>query len=105
MVHSISKFSPSLQASALAIIYFPKNDVLNKEFAKYTLQNEIKEHTMYYGYFIAKALGTFSKESQQQYIIQKYFECSKHFGTIFEKTEPESSLAHGWSVGVVEFLV
>jgi len=59
---------------------------------------------MYYGYYIAKALGRFSKELQQEYIIKKYYGCAQTLGTIIEKTTDESSRAHGWSVGIAEFL-
>lgn len=102
-----SECPPSIHATSIAIIYLNANDKINTSFAEYLFNSKsgkMPEHTMYFGYFIAKAL-MFNKELQQKYIIDKYYEYAKQYGSIIEKIEPESSMAHGWSIGIVEFLV
>lgn len=97
--------SPSIQATSIVIGYFDNISELCKEkFVEYTFGQGMQEHTMYYGYFVAKALGKISKEVQKQYIIQKYYDLVSIYGTIIEKIEPESSLVHGWSIGIIEFI-
>lgn len=93
-----------LQATSVAIIYLNTNNNIKQKFSN-DVFNGLLKHTMYYGYFIAKALETVSKELQKKYIISKYWNCAKNLGTIIEKINDESSRAHGWSVGIVEFLL
>jgi hypothetical protein len=95
---------PSIHATSLAIIYLETTDNTKEKFVDYAMNNGMPEHTMYFGYYIAKAIRMFSKKLTQEYIISKYYPYAKQFGTIIEKITPESSLAHGWSVGIVEFL-
>jgi hypothetical protein len=95
---------PSLQATSMAIIYLQSSQAVKDSFVEYLFGNGMNEHTMYFGYYVAKALGNISPDIQKDYIIQKYYNCANNLSTIIEKINPESSLAHGWSVGVVEFL-
>jgi hypothetical protein len=95
---------PSLQATSMAITYLQSSQTVKDSFVEYLFGNGMNEHTMYFGYYVAKALGNISTDIQKDYIIQKYHNCANNFSTIIEKINPESSLAHGWSVGVVEFL-
>jgi hypothetical protein len=104
-MYTLYQDSPSsLQATSIAIIYLQTSDSVKQRFAGYLFANGMSEHTMYYGYYIAKALGFISPDIQKDYIIKKYYDCANIFGTIIEKIDPESSLAHGWSVGIVEFI-
>ena len=80
------------------------DDIIKRKFTDYLFTQGMNRHTMYYGYYIAKALGKISKDLQKQYIIQKYYKCANTLDTIIEKIDDTSSRAHGWSVGIIEFL-
>lgn len=57
--------------------------------------------TPYFAYFIAKILPS----GQDINFIQKYYgQMIKTYGTIQEKVGDDSSLAHGWSIGIAEIL-
>lgn len=103
--YSLYSTSPaSIQATSIAICFMETEDKCKETF--YTCANQsnfVKSHTMYYGYYVAKAL-TENKPLQRKYITDKYFTCANTYSTIIEKIDPESSMAHGWSIGVAEFL-
>ncbi len=60
--------------------------------------------TAYYAYFIAKALHNY-KQNSTEFIHKYYGPIAQEFGTIYEKTSGNASLAHGWSVGVASLLL
>jgi len=96
--------SPSIQATSICICFMETEDKCKEQFIDYVNKDDfINSHTMYYGYYIAKALEI-NKVIQKKYIIDKYYDCANIYSTIIEKIEPESSMAHGWSIGVAEFL-
>jgi hypothetical protein len=103
--YSLYPNTPScIQATSMAISYLDISDDVKINFLP-QVANGLMKHTMYYGYFIAKALGKISAEDQKNYIIQKYWECANTFGNIREKITDESSRAHGWSIGFIEFIL
>ena len=76
------------------------------------IENEFVEKnvTAYYGFFLAKSLliGTGNNNNKEQclkYIKHYYEPIAKKWGTIWEKSNENASLAHGWSVGIASFLV
>lgn len=58
--------------------------------------------TTYFGYFVAKAL---TGSQRLTFINDCYLPSAKRFGTIWEKHDDKSSIAHGWSVAVAELLI
>jgi hypothetical protein len=56
--------------------------------------------TAYYAYFVARALARQSRERALAFIRGFYGPIAGTYGTIYEKTSGDASLAHGWSVAV-----
>lgn len=105
--YSLYKTSPaSLQATGIAICFMDTSEETKRSFTEYLTAGKedfLKAHTMYYGYYVAKALSS-DKALLEKYILDKYHSCAETYSTIIEKTTPESSMAHGWSIGVADFL-
>lgn len=60
----------------------------------------------YYAYFVAKALDKCKNRLSTLEFIHKFYDpIVNRFGTIYEKTNGNASLAHGWSIGISQFLV
>jgi hypothetical protein len=64
-----------------------------------------KRVTLYYGYFVAGALARDAPERAVRFVKSFYGPVAERYGTLYEKTSAEASMAHGWSVGIVDFLV
>jgi hypothetical protein len=64
-----------------------------------------KRVTLYYGYFVAAALARDSPERAVRFVKSFYGPVAERYGTLYEKTNADASMAHGWSVGIVDFLV
>jgi hypothetical protein len=58
----------------------------------------------YFAYFVAAALGKFSREEMIAFIKRYYGPIAARHGTIREKVADTASQAHGWSVGVAALL-
>jgi hypothetical protein len=56
--------------------------------------------TAYYAYFVAQAFARHSRERALAFIQDFYGPIAQTYGTIYEKTSGDASLAHGWSVAV-----
>jgi hypothetical protein len=66
-----------------------------------TCSGRIKERvTAYYAYFVARAFAQHSRERALTFIRSFYGPIAETYGTIYEKTSGNASLAHGWSVAV-----
>jgi hypothetical protein len=61
--------------------------------------------TPYFAYFVANALRRKSENRALKFIENFYGPIVLKYGSIFEKTSGEASLAHGWSVGIVALLL
>ena len=61
--------------------------------------------TPYFAYFVACALRRNSENRALKFIEDFYEPIALKYGSIFEKTSGEASLAHGWSVGIVSLLL
>jgi hypothetical protein len=61
--------------------------------------------TAYYAYFIAKSLHNYDSDKTIDFINKYYLDMVSKYGTLYEKTNDLSSMAHSWSVGIIEFLV
>jgi hypothetical protein len=61
--------------------------------------------TPYFAYFVAQALSRHAQESAIAFIEEFYGPMAKQYGSLYEKTSDEASLAHGWSVAVAALLV
>jgi hypothetical protein len=77
-------------------------DYLEREIAADRLASRI---TPYFAYFIALALRQISKNRALNFVEQFYEPIAKQYGSIYEKTSGDASLAHGWSVGIASLLV
>jgi hypothetical protein len=76
-------------------------DYLEKEIATNRLSARV---TPYFAYFVACALRHISEKNLE--IYRRFYEpIVLKYGNIFEKTSGEASLTHGWSVGIVSFLL
>lgn len=96
---------PSLQATSIAIAFMETSDACKEAFLGFMqTRHFINSHTMYYGYYVAKALTRTRSKDVHKYIVNKYLPCATTYSTIIEKIDPESSMAHGWSIGVAELL-
>ncbi len=58
--------------------------------------------TPYYAYFVARS---FEHGAGLDFVRAFYGPIAREYGTIYEKTTAEASLAHGWSVGVAALIV
>jgi len=58
--------------------------------------------TAYFAYFVAKALQKISQTVAINFIRVYYDPIVERYGTIYEKCNGNASLAHGWSVGIVD---
>jgi hypothetical protein len=56
--------------------------------------------TAYFAYFVAQALAHHSRERALAFIQEFYGPIAQTYGTIYEKTSGDASLAHGWSVAI-----
>jgi hypothetical protein len=56
--------------------------------------------TAYFAYFICKSLN-----DPKEFIEEYYMESALKYSTIWEKHDGSASIAHGWSIAFVEFLV
>jgi len=63
-----------------------------------------KEVTAYYGYFVANAIGKQSKQQMLDFIKAYYLPIAQQYGTLWEKSDDQASLAHGWSVGIAQLI-
>jgi Bacterial alpha-L-rhamnosidase 6 hairpin glycosidase domain len=61
--------------------------------------------TPYFAYFVALALRQISKARTLTFIEKFYEPIVRTYGSIYEKTSGDASLAHGWSVGIASLLV
>jgi hypothetical protein len=61
--------------------------------------------TAYYAYFVARALAQDSRERALAFIQGFYGPIAETYGTIYEKTSGNASLAHGWSVAVAALCI
>jgi hypothetical protein len=61
--------------------------------------------TAYYAYFVAHALAHHSRERALTFIQKFYSPIAQTYGTIYEKTSGDASLAHGWSVAVASLCI
>jgi hypothetical protein len=77
-------------------------DYLEEEIAESRLAARV---TPYFAYFVACALRHTSEKRTLKFIEDFYGPIALKHGSIFEKTSDEASLAHGWSVGIVSFLL
>ncbi len=102
-----SKNSP--HASATAITCSSGKDkrleALSYLEAEISNGNLRKRVTPYFAYFIANALRYVSIERSMKFIREYYGPIARDFGTIYEKTEANASLAHSWSIGIVPWLL
>jgi hypothetical protein len=77
-------------------------DYLEREIAADRLASRV---TPYFAYFVALALRQISKDRALNFVEQFYEPIAKQYGSIYEKTSGDASLAHGWSVGIASLLV
>lgn len=61
--------------------------------------------TAYYAFFIAKALKQHCPEKMMPFIKKYYGPIAESYGTIYEKTNGNASLAHGWSIGIASLII
>jgi len=61
--------------------------------------------TAYFAYFVAQALAYHSRERALAFIQGFYGPIAQTYGTIYEKTSGDASLAHGWSVAVASLCI
>jgi hypothetical protein len=61
--------------------------------------------TPYFAFFVAQALSLRSQEHTVKFIEEFYGPIARTYGSLYEKTSDEASLAHGWSVGIASLLV
>jgi hypothetical protein len=97
---------PSIHATAAAIGSIDVNkEILNNGiYYIKSIKDLDKRVTMYYGYFIAKALAKKHINIAREFINKFYGPIANKYGTIYEKTSDSSSLAHGWSIGFIDFM-
>jgi Bacterial alpha-L-rhamnosidase 6 hairpin glycosidase domain len=67
--------------------------------------NLSKRVTPYFAYFVALAFKHGSQSRALEFIKDFYEPIVLKYGSIFEKTSGEASLAHGWSIGVASLLL
>jgi hypothetical protein len=101
-----SRDSPHATAVALnsSVSYHHRQeslDYLQREIAADRLASRL---TPYFAYFIALALRHISKAQTLNFIENFYGPIAKNYGSIYEKTSGDASLAHGWSVGIASLL-
>lgn len=77
-------------------------DYLEREIAAHRLASRV---TPYFTYFVALALRNISKARTLAFIETFYGPIVKTYGSIYEKTSGDASLAHGWSIGIASLLV
>jgi hypothetical protein len=61
--------------------------------------------TPYFAYFVALALQQISPQRALAFVEGFYGPIAQTYGTLYEKTNDEASLAHGWSVAIAALLV
>src|SRR5262249_14599691 len=61
--------------------------------------------TAYYAYFVARAMAHRSRERALAFVREFYGPIARAYGTLYEKTSADASLAHGWSVAVADLIV
>ena len=61
--------------------------------------------TPYFAFFVAKALKYHYPERFDCFVDQYYVPIADRHGTVYEKTDELSSMAHGWSVGIATLLI
>jgi hypothetical protein len=68
--------------------------------------NQLNETvTAYFAYFVAKALQVRATKKEAISFIKRFYgPIAEEFGTIYEKTSDDASMAHGWSVGVIDII-
>ena len=98
---------PSVHATAAMLGSVPTDPrPLERSLAFITDTADLDERvTLYYGYFVAGALARHDPARAIDYIRRRYGPVARTYGTLYEKTHDRASLAHGWSVGIVDFLV
>ena len=101
---------PSIHATAMICALESLKDVhIGKEYLLTTINDNFSEIrtrvTAYFAYFIAKALEYHDVESMIPFIKKFYDPIVEKYSTIYEKTSPHASMAHGWSVGIVSLIV
>lgn len=74
-------------------------DIINNDFK--TIKSTV---TPYFAYFIAKALKIHYPDEMMSFIHKYYDPIVNKYGTIYEKTKPISSMAHGWSIGIASLI-
>ncbi len=98
----------SPQATAAAVLAFP-----DSARAAAAVEWLLEEHrggriaervTPYFAWFVARAIGTRSREAMSGFVREHYGPVAARLGTIPERTNEDASLAHGWSVGVAAIL-
>ncbi len=67
-------------------------------------RNLLGRVTLYFGYFVARAIGRSSRVEMLDFVKRFYGPIAARHGTIVEKTGDHASLAHGWSVGVASLI-
>jgi hypothetical protein len=65
----------------------------------------VRKITPYFGYFVARALARAGRDKALEFLRTYYLPIAKAHGTLFEIDGQGDSLAHGWSMAIVEFLV
>jgi hypothetical protein len=61
--------------------------------------------TPYFAFFVAQALSHHAPQSVIPFIEEFYGTIAQKYGSLYEKTSDEASLAHGWSVAIAALLV
>lgn len=77
-------------------------DYLETEIAAQRLTSRV---TPYFAYFVARAFRHRSQTKVLQFIEEFYGPMAQTYGSIYEKTSDEASLAHGWSMGVAALVI
>ena len=77
-------------------------DYLETEIAAHRLTARV---TPYFAYFVARALRHRSQSKVLQFIEEFYGPMAQTYGSIYEKTSDEASLAHGWSMAIASLMI
>jgi hypothetical protein len=102
-----SRDSPHATAAALnsSVSRNHRQDSLNYLEGEIAMGKLASRVTPYFSYFVALALRNISKARTLTFIEKFYEPIARTYGSIYEKTSDDASLAHGWSIGIASLLV
>jgi Bacterial alpha-L-rhamnosidase 6 hairpin glycosidase domain len=102
-----SRDSPHATAAALnsSVSRNHRQDSLNYLEGEIVMDRLSSRVTPYFAYFVALALRNISNARTLTFIETFYEPIVRTYGSIYEKTSGDASLAHGWSIGIAALLV